>query len=540
MGTYLSVYHDIGNIPAAAWAAAWDDVVALLEAWPSGLLGYGARTIEGKAMPMYTRSIRFEEEGVRWCCVVGDRASLRTGESQEIGRGTGVDVGALPDPEGVRDILCVAASRGGRGAEPLGRAFGNKTQGLPFHYALLAAGMLLEERFPRSAYTSGDIDREDAEVAARMAAPILGRTLAPPVCTDGARLIARLRAEYADDALDKAAEELFRGEDIDLLEGHVRARPGAEAEGWFCHALREVKRDDTHDAAPLLVAWLNAGRAMADAARLMCLDPRGPQSAPAAFVDGLAATWLTIPIEARGPGAASTAGDVAGADREAAMATWFLTRALPGRSLRVVEPVARVDDALRGAFGEDARALGERFREKIDEALNTLSETAAGTASLAKRFSGGVYEACEALAALASPESMSDACRSAVECLTWNVRRAQDELRSREATAAATGDIPGLRRMLVHLKYGRSPTLTEEAWDHLLALEDPEELAWLVALATLDVSTLPLADVRRALFENHPLRRWAMAAGRDVARMERIGEEIRRATRAPRSAPRRR
>ncbi|MFO0631132.1 MAG: hypothetical protein U0325_36655, partial [Polyangiales bacterium] len=127
------------------------------------------------------------------------------------------------------------------------------------------------------------------------------------------------------------------------------------------------------------------------------------------------------------------------------------------------------------------------------------------------------------------PDAMSDACRSAVECLAWNVRRAQEEFRSRESTAALGDDLPALRRTLVGRKYGRSPTLTEAAWDHFLALEDPAELFWLVALASLDVSMVPLCDVRRALFENHPLRRWAMDAGLDAARMERVGEEIRRA-----------
>lgn len=62
MGIYLSIHHDTRNIGDAAWAAAWDDAVALLEAWPTGILGFGTRTIEGKSMPMYTRSIRFEDK----------------------------------------------------------------------------------------------------------------------------------------------------------------------------------------------------------------------------------------------------------------------------------------------------------------------------------------------------------------------------------------------------------------------------------------------------------------------------------------------
>jgi hypothetical protein len=536
VGIYLSVRYDIESIGDAAWAAAWDDVVAMLEAWPSRLLGYGRRTVMGVTMSMYTRSIRFEEKGARWCCVVGDRASLRTGESQDLSRGRGGDDARL-GPSAVRDILCVAASRGGRGVGGLARAFGNKTQGHPFHYALLAAGMLLEERFPRSVYTSGDIDRDDAEVAARMAAPILGRTLAPPVCTDAVRLIARLRAEYADEALEEAAEELFCGEDLDLLEGHVRSRPGVEAGAWLGHALVKAKRDDKRDVTTLLVAWLNAGRSVTEAVRWACLDPKGPRCAPEDFVDRLAATWVALPVEARGPGAVTAAGDMAaamaGERRGEAMATWMLDRAQPGRSLRGFEPPERVDAALEEVFGDAARALGERFREKTDAAKHELEKLAEGTAAWARRlFANGLFEECDALAVLASPESMSDACRSAVECLAWNVLRAEDELRAQSSKVAMTRDAVGLRRTLVRLKCDRSPTLTEEAWDHFLALDDTDELTWLVVLASLEAPGSPLSEVRRALFENHALRRWAMDVSRDAARMERVGEEIRRAKKA--------
>lgn len=53
------------------------------------------------------------------------------------------------------------------------RVFGDKTQGYPYHFAVLAAAMLIEERFPRDAMVWGDIDDGQAEEAARLAAPIL-------------------------------------------------------------------------------------------------------------------------------------------------------------------------------------------------------------------------------------------------------------------------------------------------------------------------------------------------------------------------------
>ena len=41
--------------------------------------------------------------------------------------------------------------------------FGNKTQGEPFHLAVLAVAMVIETRLPRQAFVFGDFDRQQCE-----------------------------------------------------------------------------------------------------------------------------------------------------------------------------------------------------------------------------------------------------------------------------------------------------------------------------------------------------------------------------------------
>ena len=74
------------RIDAAAWADAFEETLRLLEAHPARLLGYGFRAASGVRVPVYTR--RVEQGGTdpaerRWC-VVGDRATLGTGERQRM------------------------------------------------------------------------------------------------------------------------------------------------------------------------------------------------------------------------------------------------------------------------------------------------------------------------------------------------------------------------------------------------------------------------------------------------------------------------
>ncbi|WP_437828767.1 hypothetical protein [Sorangium sp. So ce1153] len=191
MGVHVILDIDPRGIDEAEWAATYDETLALLEAWQPRLLGWGWRSIEGVRVPMYMRSLRHYGDDPRRVCwsVVGDRDSLQTAECQSLYRDLGryaARRGQCPDGD-----IVVTAAMPDRGdtSDPV-RVFGGKTQSCPYHFALLAAAMLVEERFPRHAMVSGDIDRGQAEEARRLAAPILGRDLPLPVRVDAPRLIA--------------------------------------------------------------------------------------------------------------------------------------------------------------------------------------------------------------------------------------------------------------------------------------------------------------------------------------------------------------
>lgn len=89
------------------------------------------------------------------------------------------------------------------------RVFDGKTQGYPYHYAVLAVGMLLESCFPRHALVRGAISRRQAEQTAAWAASVLGRRLPLPLVTDGPRLWKRLtEADPSSPPLDNAVRRL--------------------------------------------------------------------------------------------------------------------------------------------------------------------------------------------------------------------------------------------------------------------------------------------------------------------------------------------
>ena len=519
MGVHVILEVESAGIDTESWASAFDESAAMLEAWPTRLLGWGTRDIDGVRMPMYSRSIRDDADPSRArLSLVGDRESLRCAESFSLPRAFGPGAGS--SLRSAPDILVLAAEDYGVGRR-LVRIFGEKTQGLPYHSAVMALGMLFEERFPRSAVLRGDIDREDADVARRMAAPILGRQLPLPVCVDAPRLIGRLRESLTGGALDEAIEHLFRGEAHELLEARLRALTCADRARWWRDALARSEEPDEHDAVSLLVAWLDGGGSVAEAASLACLDGDGPRRTPGYFVEALASSWLVIPPDAR----SRAAHDGAALDgRALTMHAWMLDRALGGRHLRAFESMDSVAVTLRSTFGDGGAALAARLRERSDEVLRGLREMAGNLKGFAASLGVDPYEAYEGLATLCSLEAMSAEVRMVVHGLAWNVGRALDAVRERGAALARDADATRLKRELVHFLYRSPPTLTEDAWDNLLALRDPEELAWIVALASLNASAMHLSRTRRALLENPTLRAYAIGVSRDASAMREVAE----------------
>lgn len=528
MGVHVILEIDPHCIDKSAWAAVYDDTLALLEAWQPRLLGWGQRSIEGIDVPMYTRSIRQDEDDpneIRWS-IVGDRDSLQTAECQSLHRSLGHYADRRSQGTQAREEILITAARPNRD-DTVGpvRVFGNKTQGCPYHFAMLAAAMLVEERFPRHAMVWGDIDRGQAEETRRMAAPLLGRELTLPVRVDAPRLIERLRAHYDEDALPGVFARMFLGEMDERHEAMLHAFPGESGARQWQRALADCKSPTSLGAIRLVIAWLNAGRDLRDACRLACIAPRGPRFSPDAFIDAIASTWVAIPLDARESldvlrkpsGASHTVASLLG--------SFFLDMAALGRHLRIhLTPDSLAAD-LSAAFGDQGLALAVRLSEKSVKIEAQLRERSGDVSAFVARASEQSSDDMEALVILRSPVQMRPNQRTWVRLMAWSVMTALASLRDGSPKiAAALGCAEEAKRLLVRVLADRGPVLTEDAWDELLAESDVEVLAWWVALVSMQADELHLSQIRRAFFENGELRRYATSIGHNEREMREIGE----------------
>ncbi len=224
MGIYVRLDVNPNGITASQWEAVYEESLLLLERFPVPLMRLAAREAVGGTRLVWTGDI-VDRRGTPDECwsVTGDLETNRRAETFRLYRQVDRQFRycrAFVD----KDVLWRAGDGGNNGAEVLG----NKTQGFPYHLAILAVAILVESRFPEGAAASGDIHSRDAAELVPWINSLVKVPVRLPVCFDFDRLYARLARLYTDaEAIQERLEELYRGSAASFREGVLR---GAHAE----------------------------------------------------------------------------------------------------------------------------------------------------------------------------------------------------------------------------------------------------------------------------------------------------------------------
>ncbi|CAK0769996.1 conserved hypothetical protein [Gammaproteobacteria bacterium] len=241
MGLFINLTAQLNRIEPLDWEAAYRDSLVLLQHFPATLVRHDSQKVGGHRRYFSTDKIIRDPSGEDECwSISGDRDSGRDAEEfslhRYIHRQPGYDSAKTPDV----DVLWAGEKAidyrdGGRGIN----LFGNKTQGYPYHLALLAVAALFEHRFPGRCFVFGDIDQESARQVVRWVNAVLPAepvAIGVPVCFDGPSLYRRLASLYDDQKLvTKRFKTLFHGSEEETL--HVLLAH-AERDG-LCQSLAE-------------------------------------------------------------------------------------------------------------------------------------------------------------------------------------------------------------------------------------------------------------------------------------------------------------
>lgn len=225
MGLYINLSINFKGIDQAAWENAWLESVELLEAFPIPLSRHSIERKNGQDRHVYTRNLILDKGSKDECWYLeGDLLSGQFSETFDLYR----HLEAYTKKSGQRacfeDSVFKTDEPNYPGSSNGLRIWDSKTQGYPFHLAVLAVGVLLENRFPGQCYVHGNIEEKQVEVVLEWLEKALGKRLQPLVCFDAERLYQELNAVYPGD--QKAAIErfscLYQDEEKGLFKAQIR------------------------------------------------------------------------------------------------------------------------------------------------------------------------------------------------------------------------------------------------------------------------------------------------------------------------------
>ncbi|VFN00956.1 MAG: hypothetical protein BECKG1743D_GA0114223_102377, partial [Candidatus Kentron sp. G] len=221
MGLFVHLYINPKGISPGEWESVYQESLTLLRAFPAPLMRIAREEIGTTSRFAYISDLVWDadtqEEHWR---VAGDSLSGRHAEDFRLFRHMEKQFTTSFGPPDIKgDVLwaptdCISYVDG-NGID----LFGEKTQGYPYHLAILAVAILFETRFPEQCYLFGDIEPVQAGHMCRWVSKTLNTLLVTPICLDGQRLYRRISALYDDPrhAIERF-QTLFRGSDAEGFE----------------------------------------------------------------------------------------------------------------------------------------------------------------------------------------------------------------------------------------------------------------------------------------------------------------------------------
>jgi hypothetical protein len=311
MGVYVNLNVQFDEIEPEQWEAAYVASLQLLQAFPGPLARMMAEKVRGFSRWTYTTGLVFDPETPkeRWE-VDGDLASRRFGETFCFYRHSSyyTSQGRLSgggEPGVQRDILWAPKDKAHYPVAAGLDVFGSKTQGYPYHLAMLAVGVLIENWFPQRAVVTGDINRSQAEPVVRWAESVLGRSFQLPVICHPSRLWQRLSAAFPGE-LDLAIERyqtLMHGDGARAWRVLLAHREHELAvRRSFQNDLDRYKSLGPLGATRLIVDLCNAEKQVGRAIDWVCgrrLDGKPSKFPPEELLSILCDSFVTIPLDER-------------------------------------------------------------------------------------------------------------------------------------------------------------------------------------------------------------------------------------------------
>jgi hypothetical protein len=519
------------DIPADLWERVYHESLVLLENFPSRLTRLEVQELRGEKRYVYTPEIvrKRDTPDEHWR-VVGDLSSRQEAEVFDVYRHHKrqfPDDRFYGDPEDSYDVLWAEPDDEYDDFYGNGRLlWDSKTQGFPYHFALLAVGMLVESRCPRAAYVIGDIDRREAREVRTWANSLLEEPIDLPVCVEPGRLYRRLYELYGDERpAFRRFGTLYRGERSEVWPAIVRHADPPAVRRCLAEGLASYDSLGSAGASEHATRYLEATGDVAGLIETVREIASRGDGEPEEFslerlLKVLCADSITIPLEERR--VVPVEGLPPLPESETAESLWEMF--LRFKSARPAVEVYVPADELLEHFAQAEPHRRERFVETIRESEETAREELRWVAAKVDELGRSEASAESSESTAKSPPTGEDYIRARIAGQTPRYPDEDDLVRKtgvamREGPLSSSAfdelsDRDALLRALYRATHENQIVLTAPSWDEIDALEDEEMLKHLLGLAFVRERDRDFWNWRRYVLEQPRL--WDALAGRST------------------------
>jgi hypothetical protein len=244
MGLYIHLSVNFKNIPDKDWEAAWHESLDIFKKFPLPLSRHTVETKKGKKRHVYAQNLILDkgEKDESWY-LEGDLLSMQSGETFTMYRHLEAYKTDYTSHHGcfndsvfkTKDPTYPSSSNGVE-------LWDSKTQWYPFHLAILAVGIMLENKFPDSCYLHGDIEEKQVEVMLDWFEAVYNKKYQQPICFDADRLYEKLDAVYSDKkALFERFTCLYQGGRADEFRALLRFMGKKKTYDYYGNDLNEYE-----------------------------------------------------------------------------------------------------------------------------------------------------------------------------------------------------------------------------------------------------------------------------------------------------------
>lgn len=529
MGVYLGLSLMPQYIGHEEWHQVYEDSLALLNAWPKPMMGL--KTEEKFSVKRRVFSRRIEQDiaipSKRNWHVVGDFESKQTGESFDFYWDIGRYLRDKPSPLQTDDSADIIGSTVA-GKTDYVHVFSEKTQGCPYHFAVLGVAMLVEDRFPNHAQVGGDIDIHQARRVQELIKNLTGLSIALPVCVDGPRLLQRILKYCSGKSAIGHFRNIYRGK-FNKEFKTLHSQCADSFTDWFVDELRFYNSPSQLGAIDLSMGWLGATGDLERLCDIACLHEGGPKFDPVKFAEALASTWISLDESTREvlspfrkpEGEADTVMGQFGS-------MFFNLGGCKGRHMEFHMPEEEVLKVFYRLFPERCGEMERAFTSGTRALTTDLEKCRPGVERLADRSEAEPETGDgSSIVGLQSFEQASPRQKINIEGMAYATNRVRAKILA-ETSWVLEGTSEKLLERIIDATRRQGIILTEDAWQWLDNESDPKFLQFVLSLAAIDNQQLTFWNVRKGMLENRALCWTAFEMGNDPtfpARFDKLLEE---------------